>query len=381
MKPHISLCRPYGTPSRLRTYHQHLNRENWRSLNLKLSFQAATRRNLHSQTFLDTSLHAAHGLITGLHTVTHTPWFLTIPLVALGVNVLFRLPFVIHAQRIAQRRMKLAPLFQAWAQKHFRDVAKEGVPPARQRAEVALRQVRTSKKLYKQWGLQQWKMHGSILSFPFWLLVIETIRRMCGGPLGLLGQLFRRDRGDGTAPDAPTMAPPSVTPAPTDISALNAAGDGSRSLEAVSSVTDLYEPSLTDGGCLWFQDLTVADPYHVLPFALSVVLVANLIPKSDTARRALFGLGPPKGVDAAAAGPVVSQSRMMRGLHRGLLLVSASVGVITLHFPSAIHLYWLASSCASYLLVKGVNRFMPMPKIQTKPARRPDLPVLKGPPP
>ena len=387
MRPYALLSRSLRLHAQLGTHYRPLHHryglgnEKRLPLGLMTVSRAIGKRNLHYQSLLDASLQTTHEAIASLHAVTHTPWFLTIPLVALGVNVLFRLPFVIHAQKIAQHRMKLAPLFQAWAQKHFRDVAKDGTPPGRQKAEATLRHVRTSKKLYREWGLQQWKMHGSILSFPLWLLVIETVRRMCGGPSGLLGQLFGTKQVDAAEPDAvPAAESPVAALPPTDVSALSTAGDGS-ALETVTSAVVLYEPSLTTGGCLWFQDLTIADPYHVLPFALSAVLVANLIPKSDVARRALFGLGPPKTNGAAAAGPVVAQSRMMRGLHRGLLLVSASVGVITLHFPSAIHLYWLASSCVSYLLVKGVNHLMPIPKMGTRPSRSNDLPVLKGPPP
>ena len=35
-------------------------------------------------------------------------------------------------------------------------------------------------------------------------------------------------------------------------------------------------PSMTDGGMLWFTDLTVADPYYALPIASSAVFLLTV---------------------------------------------------------------------------------------------------------
>jgi len=142
----------------------------------------------------------------------------------------------------------------------------------------------------------------------------------------------------------------------------------------------LFEPTMTTGGCLWFPDLTLADPYHILPVAVSAMLLVNLLPRSAVARRALLGMRPKPsrpGTDEA----VLAQPRVMRGIHRGLAILAASVWYITAHFPSGFHLYWLSSSIIHSLLVSGVSRSMPVPKSTVKPCKDVEFPFLQRPPP
>ena len=61
------------------------------------------------------------------------------PLIALGVNVFFRLPFNTYTQKILQRRGRFGPILQAWNLQILRDVQREGVPPSRQQTEMKTR--------------------------------------------------------------------------------------------------------------------------------------------------------------------------------------------------------------------------------------------------
>ena len=44
----------------------------------------------------------------------------------------------------------------------------------------------------------------------------------------------------------------------------------------VRGLTNLPVESMTTGGALWFTDLTIADPYHILPI-LSVLSILAVI--------------------------------------------------------------------------------------------------------
>ena len=39
---------------------------------------------------------------------------------------------------------------------------------------------------------------------------------------------------------------------------------------------DLQVPSLTVGGALWFTDLTIADPYYLLPITASAIFLLTV---------------------------------------------------------------------------------------------------------
>ncbi|TPX11851.1 uncharacterized protein E0L32_007349 [Thyridium curvatum] len=334
-----------------------------------ISTQPRGRRSAHHLAFVHDSIQATQDLILNLHAVTHTPWYVTIPLVALGVNILFRLPFTIYAQRLAQKRIQLTPLLQAWNIAHARSLAKQSVPAAEMSTHMTKHLQKTSSKLYKKWGVQQWKMYGSFLSLPFWLVAIEAIRRMCGGPRGLLGSFLfgRKEEVPVADVDAATLS----SSAPTDVvSAVDIApADGGPLQDVAQHITSSIEPSLSTGGCLWFPDLMAADPYHVLPVALSVMLVINLMPRTEAGIRRLFGLEPKPDYPGQPQTPETTLARSMRGFHRSMLIVASSVGVITMDLPSALHLYWLSSAAFSYLLSNGVHYIIPIRKWPIEPCK------------
>jgi mitochondrial inner membrane protein COX18 len=338
------------------------------------------RRLLHtSQSILESTLQVTHDLIWGLHTVTGAPWYLTIPLVAVGVNVVFRLRWTYQARKIAQKRTQLHPLIFAWSHKHRRDVLEnEKLPNIGDQSklvhiekEIQTRTSKTAKSLYREFGLQTWKIVlPQLLAFPAWLVVIETLRRMSGGPTGLLGLFSSKSSMEGLSN--------ADLGAPSDIEVTNATIHKPRNLtaeEPTSSTPDtltevssdieqsarsLYEPTFATDGCLWFQDLTAADPYHVLPFAVSAALAYSVL--STPRGRAALWRTPEMRRDDGIIVRVRPESLGYTVLQRTLVILALSLGFITSHFPAAIHLYWLSSTVVSLLVQRIIQIQLPVTK-------------------
>ncbi|AEO71755.1 uncharacterized protein THITE_2058099 [Thermothielavioides terrestris NRRL 8126] len=122
---------------------------------------------------------------------------------------------------------------------------------------------------------------------------------------------------------------------------------------------------MATGGCLWFPDLMVADPYHILPVALSAILVLNMLPRSQAGLRLLLG-----GEDTQPAKAVGVKWRMR--LQRALLMVAVFVGPATMDLPAALHLYWIASATVTWAQTAIIWRLMPLPKT-VAPAKKSEL--------
>ncbi|KAI1374821.1 hypothetical protein F4677DRAFT_424981 [Hypoxylon crocopeplum] len=310
-------------------------------------------------------VQATQDAMIGLHNVTHLPWFLTIPLIAVGVNAVFRLPFDSYTHRINQRRSKFALVLRGWSWRIVRDVQKEGVPQAKQEKEVTKRYKKTMSRVYRTMGLQGWKTYSSLLSLPFWLISIDSVRRICGGPRGIIGSLLT-GRAEDAAESSSATGNVNVATSPANISTATAsqisAVDTSTASVIAEHASDLPDPSITVEGCLWFPDLSAADPYHVLPLALSVMLVVNILPKTKAGIRQLHGLN-------SKDGPVLTTQGAQRQLrfHRCMILICALVGPLTADLPAALHLYWLSSSATHWATAKILSYFMP---IETKAVER-----------
>lgn len=335
-------------------------------------------RALHVPAVVESSVQTTCQLISDLHAVTHTPWFVTIPLVAVAVNAAFRLPFTVYAHKVAQRRLKLTSLLTAWAIRHKRDVDRDvgagRLARDKGEAEHLKRQRKTLRRLFREFDVQTWKTQGGLLSLPFWLLAIESLRRLCGGPRGLLGQLLGEK-----AQDAETGAGAERT-ASLSLEDLPAAGEAV-SQTAASPLSSLADPTLATEGCLWFPDLMVSDPYHILPFVLSAAMVANMIPDTDAGRRALFGLedrSAAPGNRQAATNTALALSNLR--LRRALLLLGAAIGPVTAALPAGLHLYWISSVSATYLSGKVVKRFIPISRPTVRPCEGIELPIVRPPP-
>ncbi|XP_006883188.1 PREDICTED: mitochondrial inner membrane protein OXA1L-like [Elephantulus edwardii] len=94
---------------------------------------------------------------------------------------------------------------------------------------------------------------------------------------------------------------------------------------ALREMANLPVPSLQTGGLLWFQDLTVFDPTYVLPLVVTATMWGVL------------ELGAETGMQS-------SDLQWMRNIIR---VMPFAVLPITIHFPTAVFVYWLSSNLFS----------------------------------
>ncbi|KAG3260872.1 OXA1L, mitochondrial inner membrane protein [Ictidomys tridecemlineatus] len=94
---------------------------------------------------------------------------------------------------------------------------------------------------------------------------------------------------------------------------------------ALREMANLPVPSMQTGGLWWFQDLTISDPIYMLPIVVTATMWGVLELGADT------------GVQS-------SDLQWMRNVIRVMPL---AVLPITIHFPSAVFMYWLSSNMFS----------------------------------
>ncbi len=357
MRPSGHVSRPLQLPYRVGIQAGGLR---LRAGGLNHHHEKGRRRALHIKPLLEASVHATHDLITGVHAAIDAPWFVTIPLFAVTLNVLLRLPFAVYGQRIARQRVKLTPLLQAWYNRHAREILEKSTSGNRSLKTVEKAYLKSAKRLYRDWGVQTWKSFTGFLSLPFFLISVETIKRMSGGPPGLIGFLYRRPGSDESNAESPVAG---GSMAPLDVKFTN------NELPATSTevVDSLAEPSFATGGCLWFPDLTLPDPYHVLPFALSALLLTSILTSPAVDVRALLGVKAGPASTRGMARPVVGKYQIF--MQRSLLVFACSAGLTTMHLPSAIHIYWLSSSAAGLFVHRIVRQLMPVSKPEVEPCK------------
>lgn len=327
-------------------------------------------------------------LVTNVHEVTATPWFISLPLVAVVVTAIIRVPLNLYTHRSQRRKAKLAPLIQAQYAQIGLGLRRKAVPNVMARVTKAVKT--RSKKMFEAFAVNETRsLWGGVITLPVFLSNLEVIRTMCGGPRGMLGSLLYgwQDRdtasttssntaaaGAGAPPTTPetSLDPPAADlPSPTGISEL---ASSAASPEVLNPLT--VEPSFATGGCLWFPDLLVPDPYRVLPFAVSGLLLMHLIPETQAELRSLFGMRPPAGQrrNIVIAG---GRSRGSMALRRALIVVALAIGPVTMDMPVALHLYWASSVGCSLVVTKGIRRLMPIARVPVKPCSGLEIPLIR----
>ncbi|XP_071374360.1 mitochondrial inner membrane protein OXA1L isoform X2 [Centroberyx affinis] len=128
---------------------------------------------------------------------------------------------------------------------------------------------------------------------------------------------------------------------------------------ALRKMAYLPVPSLQTGGALWFPDLTMADPYYILPLAVTGTMFF------------ILELGAESGVDNP-------NLRAMKTVFRIMPFV---ILPLTINFPTAVFTYWLTSNCFSLgqvalLRHPLVREKLKIPERITHPAS--DLPQNDG---
>ncbi|UNI19808.1 hypothetical protein JDV02_005959 [Purpureocillium takamizusanense] len=316
---------------------------------------AGSRRHVHLSALGDAVVWTADG-VSALHHAAGLPWYLAIPLVAVGVNLTFRLPIQHYTRRLVVRRAELNPLVSAWASRHAASVPAAAPPTATGagggrsleavertwRLRVAGLTERSRRRIYKAWGVQRWKTLAPFLSMVPFVVVSEALRRLCGAPMGWLSHQM------GLA----------------NVERVSA---------ALSDSTGLFDQSLAQGGCLWFADLTAMDPYYVLPLLCSALLARTSWGRlSKEQLRALLS------IDRSGA-RVAPITRIQTAIGRTLLLVPL-FPIVFADLPSAIFLYWVTTFGLNDVNESIIQRLVPKPapKLKLGPKAAPALPYLRG---
>jgi len=217
-----------------------------------------------------------------------------------------------------QKQVELTPVLGAW-KSHYRKEAMQkvghlGPKVATQYVMKELLKKRT--QMYARHDCALWKSWLPMIQLPIWLLVTETIRKMSGGEVGLLGLLFGK--------------------------AGEVSGSG-------------IEASLATEGGLWFPNLLLPDPYGALSFMLSGVMLLSLM----TPRRANQALWQKRLVNAGR-------------------VVACLVGPLMIQAPSGLLLYWISSTGIAYIQHTLLDIFMPI-KQPVEPCKKvTPSPLKKG---
>jgi mitochondrial inner membrane protein COX18 len=327
-------------------------------------------------------------LITSIHEVTATPWFISLPLVAVVVNLVIRAPVSLYSNSMQRRKAKLGPLVQAQYAQIGLGLRRKAVPNVMDRVTKAVR--KRSKKMFAAFAVNESRsIWGGLVGLPIFLSNLEVIRTMCGGPRGMLGGLLYGWQGQDTAGTAVsgTATTAGATASPTTPNAIP--GSPTAELPSGAGIGDIasstagpeilspltVEPSFASGGCLWFPDLLVPDPYHILAFAVSGLLLVHLIPETEAELRALFGM---RLVDGSRRIVIAgARSRGSLALRRALMVLALAIGPVTMDLPVALHLYWASSLGCSLLVTKGIRRLFPIERVPVKPCSGLEIPLLR----
>lgn len=293
-----------------------------------------TARHFHAShpkhsAILDACLNQTHTLIAGLHASTGLPWFATLPLTAFLVRVCLITPLKIYNHQQVKRQLALRPLLFAWARPLRLRINEQhaALGEAYVQEEFTHELKIKGRQLQKKLGVSNLGLLAPLIQLPIWLVIMETIRKMCGthhGLLGLVAKSFSQLDSEGW----------------TDTSSV------------VVDYAAASEPSMAIEGALWFPNLLDTDPKLLLPFMLSA---------------SIFGLI--RHTDLSVIRRNGRKTKWQKRLSRIFKLLALAIGPLTLHMPSAMLVYWLSSSlmalCQSYLFERSLP--YPPPTLPCKP--------------
>ena len=250
-----------------------------------------------------------------IHEYTHLPWWALIPLSTFALRSVWTLPLAIMQRKRIQKQSSLKPIVSALGPVLKMNLAKRvqqaktllqkpetedhtraaQAPLANMTYEQILllstKEVRKRQKvLFKKHGVQIWK---------------NFLLPACQIPLWIIMSLTMRD------------------------------------LSGWSSWDNIHnkalDPSLYTEGCLWFQDLTIADLAHIFPVILGIISLCNIewtfktLELSRLTQKLKYR---PTLTDAVANFSRLSIVFMM---------------AISIHAPAALTLYWISSQFFSLI--------------------------------
>ncbi|VBB78127.1 Putative protein of unknown function [Podospora comata] len=322
----------------------------------------------------DTAIYNAQEYLLFLHTSLNIPWYLTIPLFAISLNMVLRLPTRLYVQSMFHRQAKLRHLSEIFAvQEVQRQTAQQKGKASKMDhllQKLPVLHTKANNKFRKRWKLQPWRIIAAQLAtFPMWLLGIEAIRWQSTATGGLLGSIlnwFREKPVTAKAADPVELAnsaiKPTLPPPPLDNSLTEAISSSAQDIATTTATTTTTTTQPAMEGILWIPDFALSDPYHILPLTLSAVLVANAIPKDKTKLARMFGKAPVVNPDEKLTGKEEFRRRLMLTGARLNFWFSVLVGPLTIGLPAAMHLYWITSSLGNWMAKRLFDLVWPVEK-------------------
>ncbi|KAL5337029.1 60Kd inner membrane protein-domain-containing protein [Aspergillus crustosus] len=279
--------------------------------------------------FINEVLDVSTGFIQGVHSVSHLPWVLSLPLTALIVRMGVALPLQVFTKVQARKDSDLTPLVLAWRQHYQRNIGRGssgGTASALHAKRLITEQVAEQHRaLRRRWGVVPFWRPLNFVQMPIWIAIMESIRAMSGNDKGLVPYL--RSLFSSSAPD-PT------------------------------AVQLAIEPSLATEGALWFPDLLAGDSTGILPVLLTVSILVNV----------RSGWKVPT-MESIADLPRVEMAKKLSniGLRTFIQVLALNVGIYSYLYqmPTALMVYWLTSTNVATLQSFVVQKYMfPTPSLK-----------------
>lgn len=292
----------------------------------KPSLVLTQHRNFSFEPVFESLQHASEMLIQ-VHADSQLPWWIFIPLATFTMRTCFTLPIAIYQRHGLRKQNELRPIVQATTPvlraklasiaqseqlKRQRDIARgSGSVVPNEKATLtadkimilaAKEKYKRQKALFKQYGCQTWKMMLlPAVQIPLWVSFSYMFRTITGW---------------------------------TDF--------GKKSN---------IDMSLTDENFLHLHDLSVSDPYFILPITLGVVALCNAEWNFKTADlMQLTTRGKKNSLRPTAFDVIINLSRA------SLIFLTA----VATQAPAALVMYWISSNSFSLIQNILMDRFLPL---------------------
>ncbi|KAG7880557.1 hypothetical protein KL905_002531 [Ogataea polymorpha] len=275
-------------------------------------------------------------LVSAAHAASGLPWWAFIPLITVSVRTCITLPLAIYQRRGLQKQNELRPIISAMfpifklrlaaraqaAQRNAR-LSKIDVPIKTETEQLSANKIivlaskermKRQRQIFRDNGCQSWKFLAlPAIQIPLWIALSQTFRVLTGW---------------------------------TNLRAT------------------VLDPTLSTEGLGYFTNLTLSDPYFILPVVLGVTALTNAEWNFRTADlMKLTTRGVRNSLRPTAFDSVINLTRMSICF---LVVLSAQA-------PAALSIYWISSNMYSLAQNILLNKFMPLrytPYARSAPSTR-----------
>ncbi|KAI9375406.1 60Kd inner membrane protein-domain-containing protein [Aspergillus egyptiacus] len=282
--------------------------------------------------FINEVLEVSSSFIHGVHSVSHLPWALSLPLTAFIVRMSVALPLQIFTKVQARKDGDLAVILQSWREVYQKKAQKmrtaTGGPLLRSQATqwVSKQLQQEHQALRQRWGVYRFWQPVNFLQMPVWIVIMESLRGMSGNDRGLIQYLLSLIESSSSR--------------------------GSNALHLT------VEPTLATEGALWFPDLLAGDHTGILPAILTLSILANV--RTGWKVQTLKSM-------AELPRKEMARSLSFFGLRALIQILALNVGVASYLYelPVALMIYWITSTNVATLQSFLLQKYMfPTPSLK-----------------